>query len=123
MRSDPRSRFSCKIDRNDTGIRRIPGIPEDLFVQLAAALTDSHRTECAVTGMGVRSEDHFSASCVHFTHILMNDCYMRRNKDPAVFFSGSKSKHMIIFVDRSADRIQGIMAAGEYIGHREFIHP
>ena len=122
MRSDPRSGFSGKIDRNDTGISRIPGIPKDLFVQLAAALSDGHRAERAVTGMRVGSEDHFPAAGMHFTHILMNDSYMRRNKDPAVFFSSRQAKHVVIFIDRSADCIQGIMAAGENIGHREFIH-
>ena len=123
MRSDPRSGFSGKIDCNDARISRIPGISEDLLVQLSASLSDSHRAERAITGMGIRSENHFSAAGVHFTHILMDDCHMRRNKDPAVFLRCSQPKHMVIFIDRSADRIQRIMAAGENIRHREFIHP
>ena len=69
--------------------------------------------------MGIRPENHASALGKHFTRKLMDDRLMRRNIDPAIFLRGGQSEHVVIFIDRSADRAQRIVAVGQHIRNRE----
>ena len=88
MRTDARTRFSCQIYRYDARIGDVICITKQLLHQLAAAFAYRHGTQGSVTGMAVGSEDHASAACHHFTHILVNDCDVRRYEDSAVFLRG-----------------------------------
>ena len=45
-----------------------------------------------------------------------------RHIDPAVFLCGTKAEHVVILVDRAADRAQRVVTVGQYIGKREFLH-
>ena len=101
LRSDPRIRFSIQVDCDDFRTCNIICITEKLFYKLTAAFTDCHGTKCTVTCMGVRSEDHFAASCKILSHVLMDNCNVWWYIDSAVFLCCGKSKHMIILVDCS----------------------
>ena len=122
LRSHPGIRLSVKINCDNLWTCDIVRVTEKLFYQLTAALTDRHCSHCAVPGMGIRSENHLSASGVHFSHKLMNDCDVRRNIDAAVFLRCGKAKYMVIFVDRSADGTQRVMAVGQHIRNWKFFH-
>ena len=51
----------------------------------------------------------------------MDDCLMRRYVDAAVLFGTGKAEHVVILIDGSADRAQGVVAVGEHIRHRELL--
>ena len=93
---------------------------EKLFHKLRSTFTHSHRSECSVTCMAVRSKDHLSSACKHLTGKLMDDCLMRRNIDAAILFRTCQSKHMVIFIDRTTYSTKTIMTVRQYIWHREF---
>ena len=46
---------------------------------------------------------------------------MRRNVDTAVFLCAGKAKHMVIFINRSSNRTQAVMAVRQNIRNREFL--
>ena len=49
----------------------------------------------------------------------MNNCLMRRNVNTAVLLRTGQSKHVIVFIDRSAHRTQTVVAVGQYIWHEK----
>ena len=65
--------------------------------------------------MGIRTKNHFSAACKHFTGKLVNNCLMRWYIDSAVFLCTGQSKHVVIFVDGSTDCTKAVMTVGQYI--------
>ena len=122
LRSDPGSGLSGEVDRHDLRVSVVPGVAQDLLVQLAAALADSHGAQGAVAGVGVRAEDHLPAARGHLPHVLVDDGHVRGNEDPAVLLRGSESEHVVILIDGAAHRVQGIVAAGQGVGDREGGH-
>ena len=52
----------------------------------------------------------------------MDNCDVRGNIDPAVLLGRCQTKHVVIFVDRAADRAQRVVAVGQDVGQREFLH-
>ena len=71
--------------------------------------------------MTVRTEDHFSAACKHFSCELMDNCLMRRYVNTTIFLCTGETKHVVIFVDGSAYCTERVMAVGQYIWYREFL--
>ena len=71
--------------------------------------------------MAVRTKDHLAAACEHFTGKLVDNGLMRRNIDTAVLLRTGQSKHVVIFIDRTADCTQRVMAVGQNIRDREFL--
>ena len=97
----------------------IVGLVQQLLYQLRSALAHRHRAERTVACMGIRAENHLSAACEHLPRELMNDCLMWRYIDTAVLFRAGQAKHVVILIDRSADRTQRVVAVGQYVRHRE----
>ena len=122
MRADEGSRLAVEIDSDHAGIRDVISVFEELLAQLSAAFADRHRSERAVTGVGVGSEDHPAAAGHSLAHILMHNSDVRRNVDAAVFLRGRQAEHVVILVDRAADRAQGVVAVRQDIGKRELLH-
>ena len=122
LRSDVRSGLAVEVDRDYAGISNVISIPEELLAELSAAFADGHRAERAVTGVGVGAQDHLAAAGHHLTHVLMDNADVRRNIDAAVLLSSREAKHVVIFVDRAADRAQGVVAVGQNIGQQELFH-
>ena len=122
MRSHIGSRLAVEVYSDYAGISDIIGVFEELLDELAAAFTDSHGAQRPVAGVGVGSQDHLAAACHHLTHVLVDNCDVRRNIDSAVLLSRGQTKHVVILVDGSAYRAQRVVAVGQNIGQREFIH-
>ena len=51
----------------------------------------------------------------------MDDAHVGRKEDSAVLLACRKTKEMIVLVDRAADSAETVVAAGKYIGKREFV--
>ena len=122
LRADTRLRLAVQINGNNTRICDVIGIAQQLLYQLAAALADCHRAQCAIAGMGVRAENHAAAACHGLTHILVNDCHVRRNIDAAVLLCSGQSEYMVILIDGAADSTQGVVTVGQHVRNREALH-
>ena len=120
LRTNSRPRFTFQVNSNNTRHIDVISLRKKLFYQLTSAFSHCHGSQSAISGMTVRAKNHFSASGQHFTGILVNHGLMRRYINTAVFFCTGKSKHMVIFIDRSAYCTQRVMAVCQYIGNREF---
>ena len=72
--------------------------------------------------MRVAAEDHSSHSGHAFAVVAVNDGHARRNIDAAVLVRCGERKLMVVLVDRSAYRTQGIVAVGQNIRHRKLFH-
>ncbi len=92
---------SCQINSYYARHINIVSLAQQLFYKLRSTLSDCHRTECTVTCVGVRTQNHLAAACKHLSCKLVNDCLMRWHVNTAVFFRAGKSKHVVIFVDGS----------------------
>ena len=123
MRADAGSRLAVEIDSDHAGISHVIGVAKELLSELAAALADGHRTQRAVAGVGVGTEDHPAAAGHRLAHILMYDGDVRGHIDAAVLLRRRKAEHVVILVDGAADRAQGIVTVGQHIGERELLHP
>ena len=54
--------------------------------EILATLAYAQRAQHTITGMAVRTKNHFATACQHFSCKLMNNCLMRRNVYTAIFF-------------------------------------
>ena len=116
-----RTRFPFQIDCYNTRHINIIGLGKKLFNKFSTTLTHCHGAKCTITSMTVGTKDHLTATGKHFTCELMDDCLMRWYINSTVFLGTGKSKHMIIFVDRSTYCTKRIVAVGQYIWNREFL--
>ena len=123
LRADKGLRFSGEIHRDHARIGHVIGVAQQLLHQLAAAFADGHGAQCPIARMRVRTEDHPAAAGVHLAHVLMNHRHMRRNIDPTVFLCGGEAEHVVVLVDGAAHGAEGVVAVGQHIGKREFLHP
>ena len=73
--------------------------------------------------MAVGNDGHIAGTHDHFPHVLMDDRFMGRDKDASVFLARRKGVFMNVFVDRTADSVQTIVAVREDAGHRKFLEP
>ncbi len=122
LRADTGIRPSVQINADDAGVGHIIGVAQELLHQLAAALADCHRAECAVPGVGVGAQNHPAASGHRLTHILMDDRHVRRHVDAAVFAGRRQTEYMVVFVDRSADGTQAVVTVRQHVGNGELLH-
>ena len=122
LRADEGLGFAVEVDGHDAGVGDIVSVFEELFDELAAAFTNGHGAEGAVTGVGVRAEDHLAAARVHLTHVLVDDRDVGRDIDAAVFLRRGQAEHVVVLVDGAADRAQGVVAVGQDVGQRELLH-
>ena len=120
LRTHTRHRFSCQIDAHHAGHGNIISPVQKLFHQLRTAFSHCHGSQGAVACVGIGSEDHFSAPAHHLSGVLVNDRLMGRHIGPAVALGAGKAEHVVILVNRSADRAEGIMAVCQHIGYGEF---
>ena len=111
-----------EINHDDLGHIVIPCIVEELLCKLGTAFTDRHGAESAVTGMAVGAENHCAALCHFLTGVGMDNAYIGGNEDSAVLLGSRKPEHMVIFVDGSADGTEAVVAVGQSVGQREFLH-
>ena len=112
-------RLAVQVNADHARHLDIIGLIQKLLHKLRSALAHSHGAQRAVTGMAVRSKDHPAAACQHFSCILMNDRLMRRHIDAAVFLRTGQTKHVVILVDRTAHRAQGIATVRQHVGNRK----
>ncbi len=122
MRADTRAGRSGQVDEHDLRVRDVVGVVQKLFDQFRAAFADAHRAEAAVAGMAVGAEDHLAAAGKHFAGVLMNDGLMRGHEDAAVFLRGGKAEDVVVLVDRAADGAEAVVAVGQRVREREFLH-
>ena len=116
------NRCSGQINCHHAGASDIISLSQQLFHQLRASLSHRHSSKGTIAGMAVRSQNHLSAACEHLPGKLMDHSLVGRYIDAAVFFCTGKPKHMIIFIDRTAYRTQGVMTVRQHIGNRKTIH-
>ena len=111
-----------EVDGHHLWIGAVPGVAQDLLIQLAAALAHGHGAQSAVAGVAVAAQNHLAAAGVHLPHILVDDRHVGGHVDAAVLLGGGEAEHVVILVDGTAHRAQGVVAAGEHIGHGELLH-
>ena len=70
--------------------------------------------------MGIGYDRHITGFDDHLTHVLVNDCLMRRNEDATGLLAGRLCVFMHIGIDGSAYRAQTVMTVGKDTRHREF---
>ena len=122
MRADAGARGAREVDGNDTGIGDVVGVAQQLFGQLAAALTHGHGAQGAVAGVRVGAQDHLAAAREVLTHKGVDDGDMRRDENAAVLLGGREAKDVVVLVDGAAHGTQRVMAVGEHVGQRELLH-
>ena len=108
-------------DQHHLGRVDVPGVPEQLLHQLAAAFTHAHVTQRAIARVGVGAEDHIAAGGEGLAGILMDNSLVGRHIDTAIFLRGGKAEHVVVLVDRTADGAQGIVAVGHCVRQRELL--
>ena len=123
MRTDAFFRFTRQIHQNHFRRLDVVGTLHQLLDQLSTTFADRESAQCAVTGVRVRTENHFAAARHFLACKRVNDRLIGGDKDSAVFFCGGKPEHVVVFVDGAADRAQGVVAVGESVGDREFAKP
>ena len=123
LRTDTLCRLAGQIDGNHAGHIDIVGLTEQLLYQLRSALAHGHGSQRAVTGMGIRAQNHLSALCQHLTGKLVDNCLMRGHINSTVLFRTGQTKHVVILVDGSAHGTKAVMTVGQHIGDREFLQP
>ena len=111
-----------EVDGHHLWIGAVPGVAQDLLIQLAAALAHGHGAQSAVAGVAVAAQNHLAAAGVHLPHILVDDRHVGGHVDTAVLLGGGEAEHVVVLVDSAAHRAQGVVAAGEHIGHGELLH-
>ena len=121
LRTNAFHRLAVQINTDHSRHLDIISLVQKLFDKLRTALAHRHRSERTVTGMAVGTEDHLSSACKHLSCILMDDCLMRRNIYAAVFLCASQSKHMVIFIDRTAARTKRVVTVCQHIRDRELL--
>ena len=122
VRADARSGLAGQVDGNDPGIAHIVGAAHELLGQLATALTDGHRAEGAVAGVGVRAQDHPPAAGHHLAVVAVDDGHVRRNIDAAVLVGSGQGKLVVVLVDGAADSAEAVVAVRHDVGQRELRH-
>ena len=103
LRTDTLCRLAGQIDGNHAGHIDVVGLTEQLFYQLRSTLAHCHGTQCTISCMRIRTKNHFSAACQHFTGKLMDDCLMRRYINSTISLCTAQTKHMVILVDGSTN--------------------
>ena len=119
LRTHARHRFPCQINAHHAGHGNIVGSVQKLLHQLRTALSHGHSSQSAIACVGIGSEDHFSSPAHHLPGVLVDNRLVGRHISSAVALGAGKTKHVVILVDRSADRAEGIMAVCQHIGNRE----
>ena len=113
--------LSVQVYQNHLGGGHVVCIFQQLLHQLAAALAYAHAAVSAVAGMGIGTQDHFSAACQPLPGVLVDDCLVGGNINAAVLFRGRKAESMVVLVDGAAYGAQGIVAVGHGIGNGKFL--
>ncbi len=121
VRAHAVARLALQPHENDLGSVDVPGVLEELLHQLATAFADTHVAQGAVTGVGVGTQDHVAAGREGLTGILVDNRLVRRNIDTAVLLRGGEAEHVVVLVDGTAHRAQGVVAVGHGIRNREFL--
>ena len=103
LRSDAFHRLTGQIDCYHTRHFDVICFAEQLFYQLRSTLAHCHGTQCTISCMRIRTKNHFSAACQHFTGKLMDDCLMRRYINSTISLCTAQTKHMVILVDGSTN--------------------
>ena len=116
-------RLAVQVNADHARHLDIIGLIQKLLHKLRPALAHGHGAQRAVAGMAVRTKDHPAAARKHLPRVLMDDRLMRRYIDTAVFLRAGQPEHMVIFIDRTAHRAQGIVAVGQHIGDWELLQP
>ena len=101
---------------------KVVGAAKQLLGHLAAALPDAHGSQSSVAGVAVRAKDHFPAARHHLPHVLVQHRPVGRHENAAVAFDIGQAEHVVVLIDGSAHRAQGVVAVAEHIGHREFLN-
>ena len=122
LRPYKRGRLSVEIHCDHLGTGNVICVAKKLFYKFTAALSDCHRTESAISGVAVGTENHFPAAGHHLSHILVNYGNVRRHVDTAVFLCRRQTKYVIIFIDCTAYGTQGIVAVCKHVGQGKTFH-
>ena len=122
LRTYSRVHLSVQIHAYDSRKCHVIGVSQQLLHQFPAAFSYCHGSQSAVPCMAVGTQDHPAASGHGLTHILMDYRDVGRNVDSAILFAGRQAEHVIVLIDGSSYRTQGIVAVGQHIGNRKLRH-
>ena len=111
-----------EVDGNHLGIGNVISFFQQLAGQLRAALANSHAAVSPVAGVGVGAQQHPAGSGVALPHVGVDHGLVRRNELAAILFGGGQAENVVVLVDGAAHGAQGVVAVGEHIGQREFLH-
>lgn len=92
VRADAGTWGAREVDGNDAGIGDVVGVAQQLFGQLAAALTHRHGAQSAVAGVRVGAQDHLATAGEVLTHKGVDDSDVRRDEDAAVLLGRGRPK-------------------------------
>ncbi len=103
LRAYSRTGRTLQVDCDDLGPREVIGMVQKLLHQFRAAFPDAHRSKCPITGVAVRTENHFPAPRHHFTNIGMYNSHVRRHELTSELFCSGEPVDMVVLVYRPAD--------------------
>ena len=106
LRTDTLPRLAVQIDCNDLRHADIVSLIQQLLYKLRSALAHCHSTQRTITSVAVRTKNHLAATCQHLSGKLMDNSLMRRYIHAAIFLCTCQSKHVIIFINRTANCTQ-----------------
>ena len=104
LRSYALLRLTCKVDCDNVGIFYIVSALQKLFYEFWTALAHCHSTERAVSRVGVRAEQHFTATRHALSHIRMYYRLMRGYENSAILLSRRQTEYVVVLVDSTAYR-------------------
>ena len=121
VRAHAMARLAFQPHEDDLGGVDVPGVAEELLHELAAAFAHAHVTQRAVARVGVGAQDHVAAGGEGLAGILVDNGLIGRNIDTAVLLRGGEAEHVVVLVDGTAHRAQGVVAVGHRVRERELV--
>ena len=121
VRAHAVARLAFQPHEDDLGGVDVPGVAEELLHELAAAFAHAHVTQRAVARVGVGAQDHVAAGGEGLAGILVDNGLIGRNIDTAVLLRGGEAEHVVVLIDGTAHRAQGVVAVGHRVRERELV--
>ena len=113
--------LAIEVNHNNFGSSNVIGVLEQLLYQLAAAFTNAHAAVGAVTGVGVRTQNHLAAASQTLTSVLMDNSLVSGNVDTAVLACCGQTESVVVLIDCAANCAKAVVAVGHCVGDGELL--